>query len=498
MNFSQSRELLSSINPLSVPQSVRGTVVFFIDKEDQVVSASAIEDETLSATVNSVLQSQQLKKANSSVAHCPVPNLEEPTSLLLIRLKKSQLSAEEFREISNRTAKVLVGLNLEDIHLDFSGFEVEGLEVTDCLQFFTTQVVKAGYRFDQFKTKKKPAAKAQNLVYHLAEPDLSQAIERGKAIGTGTNFTRDLGNRPGNHCTPSHLADDATKLAEGSKTLTATIHDEAEMKELGMGAFLSVSAGSDQPAKLIELNYSGGAQDSAPIVLIGKGVTFDTGGISIKPAASMDEMKFDMCGAATVLGVIQAVEQLQLPINVIGLLAAAENMPGGDATKPGDVVTAMSGKTIEVLNTDAEGRLVLCDTLTYAQKFKPQLMIDIATLTGACIVALGSHASGLYSNNDELAEDLLKAGQKTGDRAWRMPLWKEYTKQLDSNFADLGNIGGPKAGSVTAACFLKEFVGDTNWAHLDIAGTAWLQGSQKGATGRPVELLTEFLLQRSA
>lgn len=494
MNFSHSGELLSS--------KTSGTLVFFVDKEDQIISSAdaltATKDETLAEAVNSILSSQLLKKTNSSVAQSALLGAADPTSLILIRTKGAELSAEDFRALSGSAARALVGSNLKDIHLDFSGVSVQGQSTQESVQFLTTQVVKAGYRFDQFKTKKKPAAQAENLIFHVRDADLKSALQTGEAIGAGANFTRDLGNRPANFCTPTHLAEDAIALAEGSKTLSATILDEAQMLELGMGSLLSVSAGSDQPAKLIELNYQGAGNDGAPYVLIGKGVTFDTGGISMKPPGGMDEMKYDMCGAATVLGVMQAVEDLQLPINLIGLVAATENMPNGNATKPGDVVTSMAGKTIEVLNTDAEGRLVLCDTLTYAQKFEPRLMIDIATLTGACIVALGAHASGLYSNNEELAGNLLEAGQTTGDRAWRMPLWKEYTKQLDSNFADLANIGGPKAGSVTAACFLQEFVGETPWAHLDIAGTAWLSGARKGATGRPVELLMQFLLQQSA
>jgi len=270
------------------------------------------------------------------------------------------------------------------------------------------------------------------------------------------------------------------------------------MEKQGMGSFLSVSAGSTQPAYLIQMTYAGGNPDEAPIGLVGKGITFDTGGISLKPGAGMDEMKFDMCGAASVFGTMQAAASLKWPVNITGFIAAAENMPSGKATKPGDIVTSKAGKTIEVLNTDAEGRLVLCDTLTYAQEFKPDVLIDVATLTGACVMALGSHASGLYANDDELAEALLAAGQNTGDRAWRMPLWPEYTRQLDSNFADLGNIGGREAGSVTAACFLAEFTKKTKWAHMDIAGTAWLSGGNKGATGRPVELLAEFIRQRIA
>ena len=269
------------------------------------------------------------------------------------------------------------------------------------------------------------------------------------------------------------------------------------MQKLGMGSLLAVARGSAQAPKLITVEYTGRAGKAKPIVLVGKGVTFDSGGISLKPGAAMDEMKFDMTGAASVLGVMQAVAELALPINVVGIVPAVENMPDGEAIKPGDIVTSMSGQTIEILNTDAEGRLILCDALTYAARFEPDVVIDIATLTGACVVALGSHASGLLSNHDGLAEELLAAGEKSGDRAWRLPLWEDYQKQLDSPFADMANVGGREAGTITAACFLARFTKEYHWAHLDIAGTAWTGGKAKGATGRPLGLLMEFILGRA-
>ncbi|MGJ8687535.1 MAG: leucyl aminopeptidase, partial [Spongiibacteraceae bacterium] len=312
----------------------------------------------------------------------------------------------------------------------------------------------------------------------------------------GINTARELGNLPGNICTPSYIANQAKALGRKHASLSVSVLDEKKMQQLGMGALLSVSAGSDQPAKLIVIEHQGAAKSVAPHVLVGKGVTFDTGGISLKPGPKMDEMKYDMCGAASVVGTLSAVAEMALKCNVVGIVAAAENMPGSKATKPGDVVTSMSGQTIEVLNTDAEGRLVLCDALSYAEKFKPASVIDIATLTGACVVALGKHASGLFSNNDNLADDLLAAGNTARDRAWRMPLWDDYQSQLDSNFADIANIGGPEAGSVTAACFLSRFTKAYPWAHLDIAGAAWISGADKGATGRPVALLCEYLLAK--
>jgi leucyl aminopeptidase len=324
-----------------------------------------------------------------------------------------------------------------------------------------------------------------------------RACREALAIAAGMALTRDLGNLPPNLCHPSFLADEARALAKAHKNLKVEVLDEKKLRELGMGSFLAVAQGSEQPPRLIVLNYQGADKADKPYVLVGKGITFDTGGISLKPGLNMDEMKYDMCGAASVFGVFQAVLQLQLPINLVGLLACAENMPSGRATRPGDIVTSMSGQTIEILNTDAEGRLVLCDALTYAERFKPQSVIDIATLTGACIVALGSNVSGLMGNNDTLIRQLLKAGESADDRAWQLPLFDEYQEQLDSPFADIANIGGPKAGTITAGCFLSRFAKQYHWAHLDIAGTAWISGGKdKGGTGRPVPLLTQYLLDR--
>ncbi len=322
---------------------------------------------------------------------------------------------------------------------------------------------------------------------------LNQGLALGRAIGAGLNSARRLGDLPGNICTPRYLAEHARSLGKQYPKLKVQVLDEQRLQRLKMGALLSVTAGSEQPGCLITLEYRG-APRQAPVVLVGKGVTFDSGGISLKPGAKMDEMKYDMCGAASALGVMEAVAAAELPISVVAVIPAVENLPSGKATKPGDVVTSMSGKTIEILNTDAEGRLILCDALTYAARYKPEVVIDIATLTGACVVALGKQASGLFSNDDRLADALLEAGIAAGDRAWRLPLWKEYDEQLKSNFADMANVGGPEAGSVTAACFLARFTTAYRWAHLDIAGTAWASGAQKGASGRPVPLLMEYLL----
>ena len=358
------------------------------------------------------------------------------------------------------------------------------------------------YRFNQFKSgdKKTGSLKKVTLLLNSRKgaKTTQQEIDRGAAIARGINAARNLGDLPGNVCTPSYLAKQAKGLAKTYDAISCNVLSEKEMASLGMHSLLSVSAGSAEPAKLVVLSYQGGNKSDKPTVLVGKGVTFDSGGISLKPGAGMDEMKYDMCGAASVIGTFTALAEMALPINVTGIIPAVENMPSSTATKPGDIVKSMSGQTIEILNTDAEGRLILCDALTYAARFKPDAVIDIATLTGACVIALGNHASGLFSNCDELADELLTAGQTANDRAWQMPIWTEYDQQLKSNFADMANIGGRNAGSVTAACFLSRFTKDYRWAHLDIAGTAWLSGARKSATGRPVSLLMEYLLGKAA
>jgi leucyl aminopeptidase len=348
-----------------------------------------------------------------------------------------------------------------------------------------------------------PAASALNsvcLLSQLPAPEtlavLQEGLARGAAIGEGVTLARECANRPGNHCTPSFLADEARKLGK-SHGLKVQVLERKDVEKLGMGAFLAVAQGSDEPLKFIVAEWRGAGKKDAPIVLVGKGITFDTGGISLKPAAEMDEMKFDMGGAASVLGTLKALAQLKARVNVVGLIAATENMPGGRAVKPGDVVTSMSGQTIEILNTDAEGRLILCDALTYAERFKPAAVVDIATLTGACVIALGHHRSGLFCPDDALAEQLQKAGDTSLDPCWRMPVDEEYDEALKSNFADMGNVGPRAGGSITAAMFLKRFAGKYRWAHLDIAGTAWKSGAAKGGTGRPVPLLTHFVLGRA-
>jgi leucyl aminopeptidase len=357
----------------------------------------------------------------------------------------------------------------------------------------------AHYRIPDLKTAKK-APKPALQRFGIAAKDRSgktaaqRGLDHGQAIFAGMTLTRDLANLPGNVCTPTYLANAAKALGSDYRKLKVQVLGEPEIRKLKMGSFLSVTAGSDQPAKLIVIEYRGADRAKAPVALVGKGITFDTGGISLKQPPGMDEMKFDMTGAASVLGALKAVAELDLPINLVVVVPTCENMPSGGATKPGDVVTSMSGQTIEVLNTDAEGRLILCDALTYVRRFKPATVIDVATLTGACVIALGAHLSGLFSNDDELAAALSEAGKRADDRAWHMPIADEYADQLKSNFADMANVAGREGGAVTAACFLSKFTQGLKWAHLDIAGTAWLSGSQKACTGRPVPLLVDYLL----
>ncbi|QBF25371.1 leucyl aminopeptidase [Pseudomonas tructae] len=431
-----------------------------------------------------------------------LPNLKAERVLLVGTGKDGELGDRSFRKVIASVLTVLKGLNGGDAALALDDVNVSGRDAFyGKTRLLAETLLDGQYVFDQFKSKKAEPRALKKITLLSAKAGVSEverAVKHAVAIANGMGFTRDLGNLPPNVCHPSYLAEQAKALGKEFKALKVEVLDEKKIKDLGMGAFYAVGQGSDQPPRLIVLNYQGGKKSEKPFVLVGKGITFDTGGISLKPGAGMDEMKFDMGGAASVFGTLRAVLELQLPINLVCLLACAENMPSGGATRPGDIVTTMSGQTVEILNTDAEGRLVLCDTLTYAERFKPQAVIDIATLTGACIVALGSHTSGLMGNNDELVGQLLDAGKRADDRAWQLPLFDEYQEQLDSPFADIANIGGPKAGTITAGCFLSRFAKAYHWAHLDIAGTAWISGGKdKGATGRPVPLLTQYLLDRA-
>ena len=440
-------------------------------------------------------------KAGTTLLLHSVPGTLADRILLVGLGKEKDFREKEFGNAIRVAVKTLNDTGAFDATFFLTELAVRKRSTAWRIRQATLIALDTTYKFDQFKSKKddvrRPLRKLTLAVERRNElSEAEEAQAQGIAIAEGLALTKTLGNLPPNVCHPSHLADQARSMAETFK-LDCEILERADMEALGMHALLAVARGSHQPPKLIALTYKGAKVADKPIVLVGKGVTFDTGGISLKPAAEMDEMKYDMCGAASVLGTMQAVARMQLPINLTVIVPATENMPGGNATRPGDIVTAMSGQTIEILNTDAEGRLILCDALTYAERFDPDTVIDVATLTGACVVALGNIASGVFSNKDSLARDLLDAGEEAHDRAWHMPLWDDYQDLLKSPFADMANIGGRWGGAITAACFLSRFTKKYDWAHLDIAGTAWKSGADKGATGRPVPLLTHYLLQRA-
>jgi leucyl aminopeptidase len=422
--------------------------------------------------------------------------------ILLVGLgKEKEFKEKEFAGAIRTTVKVLNETGAFDASIFLTELTVRKRSIAWRVRQTAIIALDATYKFDQFKSKKeeirRPLRKLTLSVERRNElAPAEEALTQGIAIAEGMAMTKTLGNLPPNVCHPTYLAEQAQAMAKELK-LGCEILDRADMEKLGMGSLLSVARGSHQPPKLIILTHQGGKAGDKPVVLVGKGVTFDTGGISLKPGADMDEMKYDMCGAASVLGTMRAVARMALPINLTIVVPATENMPGGNASRPGDIVTSMSGQTIEILNTDAEGRLILCDALTYVERFEPDTVIDVATLTGACVVALGSVATGLFANKDGLARDLLEAGEEANDRAWHMPLWDDYQDLLKSPFADMANIGGRYGGAISAACFLSRFTKKFEWAHLDIAGTAWKSGADKGATGRPVPMLTHYLLQRA-
>jgi len=424
--------------------------------------------------------------------------------VLLVGLgKEREMGESAYRKAIDTAVKALKSTGATDAMFFLTDLALRKRDTAFKVEQAVLGIMDGIYRFDRMKSKPPESKRAlRKVILHVARrsdiPTGEAAVARATAIAAGAHFARDLGNLPANICTPAYLASEAQDLAK-HHGLECEVLDQKDLEKLGMGAFLAVARGSRQPPKLIVLEHRGAKKkDSPPVVLVGKGVTFDTGGISLKPAAEMDEMKFDMCGAASVLGTMKAVALMKLPLNVVGIVPATENMPGGHAVKPGDIVTTMSGKTVEILNTDAEGRLILCDALTYAERYKPAAVVDIATLTGAMVIALGHIATGLFANTDSLARELLQAGDAAWDRAWHLPLWDDYQEGLKSNFADIPNIGSRAGGAITAACFLERFAKAYPWAHLDIAGTAWKSGPDKGATGRPVALLANFLTRRSA
>ncbi len=486
----------------AVPEKQAGACVAAGVFESRKLSAAADAlDKAAHGQIREFLRSGDMEgKAGSTRLLYRVRGVAAERVLLVGLGREKEFGEKQYRDCARAALAAIHDTGARDACLYFADLHVPGRDAAWKARQLTLAAAEVAYRFDRMKSKKSEARPLAQIAISGTSRRDSAALERGasegRAIGAGVALTRDLGNLPANVCTPTYLAEAAVKLGREWK-LAVEVLDQKDMEKLGMGSLLSVSRGSRQAPKLAVLRYSGAGKKDRPVVLVGKGITFDTGGISIKPSAEMDEMKFDMCGAASVLGTLRAVAELGLKLNVVGLLPACENMPGGAATKPGDIVTSMSGQTIEILNTDAEGRLILADALSYAERFEPQAVVDIATLTGACVIALGHVCSGLFANTDDLAHELLAAGLESWDRAWQLPLWEDYQEQLKSNFADFANIGGRAAGSVTAACFLSRFARKYNWAHLDIAGTAWKSGKEKGATGRPVPLLTTFLIKRA-
>ncbi|WNO60135.1 leucyl aminopeptidase [Rheinheimera sp. MMS21-TC3] len=432
-----------------------------------------------------------------------VPNILSERVLLVGCGKERELDERQYKQIIAKAISTLNETGSMEAVCFLSELHVKGRDTYWKVRQAVETTLDSLYVFDQLKSKKDETRRPlRKMVFNVPTrrdlPIGEKAVEHGLAIATGSKLTKDVGNMPPNICTPQYLAEQAQALCQLSNKVSVEILGPEELDKLGMHSYLAVGRGSVNGPRMSVINYRGADNDSAPVVLVGKGLTFDSGGISIKPGEAMDEMKYDMCGAASVLGTMRAVLELQLPINLIVVLAAAENMPDANAYRPGDILTTMSGQTVEVLNTDAEGRLVLCDALTYVERFDPELVIDVATLTGACVVALGKHATGLLSNHNPLAHEILNASDQSGDRAWRLPLWDDYQDQLESPFADFSNLGGRAAGTITAACFLSRFTRKYNWAHLDIAGTAWRSGGKdKGATGRPVPMLTQFLINRA-
>lgn len=466
-------------------------------------SAAMALDKLSDGMLSGLLKSGEIEgKLCQSVMMHNVPHAQCERVLLIGCGKEDELSELQYRKIIAKAISVLKDSAANEALIHLTELEVRGRDSLWKARH-TVEVTRSTlYRFDQLKSKNDAkAGSLRKLILNVAErrdiKGAEQGVREGLALADGMDLAKTLGNLPGNICTPSYLVKEAKSLEKQDKKIKVTVLERAAMEKLGMGAFLAVARGTNEPPKFITIEYRGGKKAEKPIVLVGKGITFDSGGISIKPAQAMDEMKYDMSGAGSVLGTLTACVQLQLPLNVVGVIPTTDNMPGGGAIKPGDIVTSMSGQTIEILNTDAEGRLILCDALTYSARFNPEVVIDIATLTGACVVALGKHPSGLFSNDRALAQDLLQASATSADRVWELPLWDDYQDLLKTNFADMANVGGRDGGAITAACFLWRFTKQYRWAHLDIAGTAWLSGDQKGSTGRPVPLLTQYLLDQS-
>lgn len=465
-------------------------------------SAQVIDAASAGLIANIVKRGDMDGKLEATLMLHNVSGIASERVLLVGLGKEADFTEKQFCKAVRASMKALTNGGASKATTFLAELAVMKLSAKRKVSLMAETVLDATYKFDAIKKKDDKAETNKGLsalAINVADTEVSEAkagLADGLALAAGVSLAKDLGNLPPNVCTPTYLAEQALAMGKTFGFKVEVLERDA-LEKLGMGSFLAVAQGSEEPPKFIIMQHLKGQKDQKPVVLVGKGITFDTGGISLKPGAEMDEMKYDMCGAASVLGTFKTIATMDLAFNVIGVIPTCENMPDGRATRPGDVLTSMSGLTIEVLNTDAEGRLILCDALTYAERFEPSAVVDIATLTGACVIALGHHATGLFSNNDHLAKELLKAGETALDRAWHMPMWDDYQPLLDSNFADIANIGGRAGGSITAACFLSRFTKKYDWAHLDIAGTAWVSGKAKGGTGRPVPLLTEFLVARA-
>lgn len=460
-------------------------------------------DKTSNGYLSSLLRRGDLEgKLGQVLLLHHVPNINSDRVLLVGCGKERELNDRQYRQIISKVISTLNETGSMEAVSFLTDLHVKGRDTYWKVRQAVEATSEKLYLFDALKSKKDDTRRPiRKLVFSLSSRrDLTigeRAVQDGLAVSKGVTMCRDVVNMPPNICNPAYLAEQAKSLESISSKVKVSVIDEAQMNELGMQSYLAVGRGSDNESMMSVIHYQGGDESQRPIILVGKGLTFDAGGLSIKPSAGMEKMKYDMGGAGGVLGTMRSLAELDLPINVIGILAGCENMPDGSAYRPSDILTTMSGQTVEVLNTDAEGRLVLCDVLTYVERFDPECVIDTATLTGACVVALGHHASGLLSNHNPLAHELLNAGKQSGDRAWELPLWDEYQEQLSSPFADMANIGGAPAGTITAAAFLSRFTKKYQWAHIDVAGTAWSNGEQKGSTGRPVPLLTQYLINKA-
>lgn len=490
------------VKPGELEKQSKDCLIIGVFEKGELTPAAKKLDKISAGYISKLLKKEENPgKTGQTLLLYHVPNISAERLLLVGCGKNKPLNERDYRKIIASSMKALAGSKTADAVSFLAELEVEHHDSAWNVKHHAEVSLDSQYNFNLYKSEKGPKPSLTTLTIHIANSkDVKKceaALKQGLAVAAGVEFTKNLANQPSNVCTPTYLAEQAKKLAKQFKSIKVKILEERDMKKLGMGALLAVAQGSVQPPKLICIEYKGTAKSQAPIAFIGKGITFDTGGVSLKPADSMVGMKYDMCGAATVLGALRTVAELKLPLHVVGIIAAAENMPSGTAIKPEDIVTTLSGQTVEILNTDAEGRLVLCDALTYCERYKPQAVVDIATLTGAVVVALGTHATGLLSNHDPLAKDLLAAGNESFDRAWQMPLWDEYQDQLKSPFADMSNVGGRAAGTITAACFLSRFAKKFHWAHLDVAGTAAMMGgNDRYATGRPVPMLIQYLINK--